>query len=631
FEEPLIATEPTTTEEDAALTAAIASFQHPATAQNDFADSAQPFLDYMAKYPASGWNMAIQTNLGLGYYHAGYFSRAFTAWEQAWSLGRDKQSLEAKRLTDRAVGELARMHARVGHADKLEALFATIGDRKVTGSATEMVAGAHEGLWIFHNDPGIAYLCGSKALVNVLRALKASPDKINVVDNARSGEHGFNLAQVSKLADQAALAHKLIHRKAGQPIPVPSVVNWKVNHYAAIVAAKDGKFQIKDPTFASGDLLMSQAAIDSESSGYFLVPTTHSPINKKNGWREVAPQSGEAEAVYGMGYTSSNNPAVTPEDQAICHCAKPPAPGKAVDPKTPVGMSGYNIYEMAVSLNITDVPIGYKAAKGSPVYLALAYNQRESYQPAIPSFFNVSPKWTLNWLSYIKDNVNNPGYQVSRYVGGGGGITYPYFDSTTGIFAAELQTHAVLVRIPASGALVAYELYFPDGSKQVFGQSDGTVKGVRRVFLTKVVDPQGNATTLNYDAQLRLTGITDATGKTTSFSYTHSNPLLVTKITDPFGRFTSLGYDTNQRLSSITDPIGIVSSFGYNTRGFLNQLDTPYGTSSFSYNTDTGNTRWLEAKDALGFSERVEYLHTPPGIAFSDPVAKVPKGINRFN
>lgn len=257
LEEPLIAIDPTTAEEDTALTAAVALFQHPAITPNDFADSAQPFLDYMAKYPASGWNMAIQTNLGLGYYHAGYFTRAFTAWEQAWSLGRDKQGLEAKRLTDRAVGELARMHARVGHADKLEALFATIGDRKFTGSATEMIAGAHEGLWIFHNDPGIAYLCGSKALVNVLRALKASPEKINVVDNARSGEHGFNLTQVSKLADQAALAHKLIHRKTGQPIPVPSVVNWKVNHYAAIVATKDGKYQIKDPTFASGDLLMS--------------------------------------------------------------------------------------------------------------------------------------------------------------------------------------------------------------------------------------------------------------------------------------------------------------------------------------------------------------------------------------
>jgi hypothetical protein len=124
----------------------------------DFADSAKPFIAFLAKHPASPWRMAVQTNLGIGYYHAGYFSRAFAAWEQAWRAGRNATALPAKALADRAVGELARMHARVGHADALEKLFAEMGTRQVSGPATEMITGAREGLWMFDHDPGVSYL-----------------------------------------------------------------------------------------------------------------------------------------------------------------------------------------------------------------------------------------------------------------------------------------------------------------------------------------------------------------------------------------------------------------------------------------------------------------------------------------
>ena len=71
-------------------------------------------------------------------------------------------------------------------------------------------------------------------------------------------------------------------------------------------------------------------------------------------------------------------------------------------------MCGYDFTEMVVSLNLNDRPVGYAPPKGPPVYLTLTYNQREANQPANFSFFNVSPKWTLNWLSYIEDNLPTP-------------------------------------------------------------------------------------------------------------------------------------------------------------------------------------------------------------------------------
>ena len=48
----------------------------------------------------------------------------------------------AKALVDRAIGELLRMHARLGHAEQLKALFQDLGERHVTGPATEAVDGA---------------------------------------------------------------------------------------------------------------------------------------------------------------------------------------------------------------------------------------------------------------------------------------------------------------------------------------------------------------------------------------------------------------------------------------------------------------------------------------------------------
>jgi YD repeat-containing protein len=154
----------------------------------------------------------------------------------------------------------------------------------------------------------------------------------------------------------------------------------------------------------------------------------------------------------------------------------------------------------------------------------------------------------------------------------------------------------------------------PDGSKQVFAQSDGAAVFPRRMFLSQIIDPAGNALTFNYDGQLRLVSLTDATGRSTLFSYElPANSLLVTGITDPFGRHAELAYDENRRLASITDVIGITSSFKYDTGGLINEMTTPYGTHRFAYGEGSSNSRFLEMTDPMGFTERLEFRHQAPG------------------
>jgi tetratricopeptide (TPR) repeat protein len=141
FAERLIPTGPSQPADDADLAAALATYAR--QAQPDDLGALEAFL---AIHPASPWRVALLTNLGLTYYHYGYFSRAIVAWEQAWAEGRYETDPAVARLVDLAVGELLRMHARIGHADRLTELFAEVEGRTVTGPATEALTGAKEGL-----------------------------------------------------------------------------------------------------------------------------------------------------------------------------------------------------------------------------------------------------------------------------------------------------------------------------------------------------------------------------------------------------------------------------------------------------------------------------------------------------
>jgi len=104
---------------------------------------------------------------------------------------------------------------------------------------------------------------------------------------------------------------------------------------------------------------------------------------------------------------------------------------------------------------------------------------------------------------------------------------------------------------------IAYERRLADGGREIYSQSNGAMTNPRRVFLTQIIDPAGNAVSLTYDGQMRLTALTDALKRVTKFSYELSaRPLLVTALTDPFGRSAKIAYDASGRLVQITDVAG---------------------------------------------------------------------------
>ncbi len=129
-----------------------------------------------------------------------------------------------------------------------------------------------------------------------------------------------------------------------------------------------------------------------------------------------------------------------------------------------------------------------------------------------------------------------------------------------------------------------YQRALPDGSIELFSQTDGSGK----IYMTEIIDPQGNAASIQYDANFRITAITDAIGQVSTLTYV-SNTLgnsgfyKIAGITDPFGRTCSFTFDsTNTQLLTITDCIGLVSQMNHDTSSsFITALTTPYGTTSF--------------------------------------------------
>lgn len=617
--EPLVATAPTTFAEDLALAQAVTAYERRATP-----DDVSSFTDYLSRYPHSGWATALQTNLGLAYLHDGYFSRALAAWETAWQEGRSATDPHARALVDRAVGELARLDSSLGHLEDLAVLFGEIGNRPVSGSATETIQTSSEMLSLAEKDPRHLFLCGPQALMSLLLAQGAASEKVSFLQRYRASANGTNLAEVGRLADKANFSHRFVFRGPGQSIPVPSIVHWKVGHFAAIVGEANGRFHVQDPVFQDRDIWVTPEALDAEASGYFLASAVTRP---EAGWREV--DDAEAATVWGKGPTTNTPTNVPgPQDPPANGPPDPPMPPPPDPPgPPPCGMCGYNIGEATVSLSLSDTPVGYTPPIGPSAKVTITYNQREASQPAIFNFFNVSPKWTINWLSYVTDDPTNPGANVTRYIAGGGAYIYSGYQASSGAFSAQNNDGSILVL--ASLTPVTYQRQLQDGSLEIYGQSDGSIGYPRNIFLSQVIDPQGNALTLSYDTQRRLISLSDATGRQTTFTYGLTlQPLLVTQITDPFGRSANLTYDSSGRLSSITDVLGLTSSFTYDANSLVNALTTPYGTTNFAYTAPgTGAPpRFVQVTDPLGYNEREEWLEPAP-IADSDPAATVPQGM----
>jgi hypothetical protein len=398
FSEPLVAdsSEVASPEENAAFVAAMSGYLL----------SRQPEVleGFLRAWPESRWATALEHNLGVLRYEAGYFTAAMSYWESAWNRARDSKDDRVRAVANQSVARLAGMYARLGRIETLRPLLTGLKRRSIGGSAEQIVSTSWDALRAMEARPDDSFKCGPFALADVRKALGYSDPLAKTIREAKSPYRGYSLTEIADLAAELGMFTQMVKWNGLTEIPVPSVVNWKLGHYAAITAKEGDLYRLKDLTFGF-DNFVSADAIRTEASGYFLVASPTLPIGFK------AVSAGEGYQVFGRGGPDLDMPnQLTPDDEQVGEdgCGK--------------GMAFYTVHVMMVSLHVEDTPVGYTPPFGPKGDVTIGYNERETLQPANLNYTNFGRQWTHNWNGSIRITTTTTATVVIR---GGGSEDHP--------------------------------------------------------------------------------------------------------------------------------------------------------------------------------------------------------------
>ena len=616
FAEPLVPTRPTARSQDEALIRAVRRY----SAQKDLGHVAG-LQAYLRRYPHSPWTAAIKLNEGLIAETRGYYDRALVDLAQAWRQGRSARGQAARSQADYAVASLARLEARFADKGALARLLRSVRGRGMTGPSAALLAGVREAFWDMQHIPQTAFRCGPMALKAVLTDLYPRRPENTKLCITPVTEKGLSLSAMQKLARTVGLTYVMARPTPQARFPIPAVVHWRVNHYATLVAYRDGRYGVRDPAFNHEQWFTRRALLHETTA--VLIP----PRALAHGFVPIRARAGAR--IWGRGYTGGNDlNATTHYDKKVHPPGQPRKHCKARSHSCKcTGLARYSVSAMLVSLSISDTPLAYTPPLGPRVAVTFTYNADDVTQPANFTFGNVGPQWTTNWSSYIEEPLD-PYSDVFRVFPGGGGET----ETTAQIVGPDAITYAPE---PLTGAQLfkigpaAFKRVLPNGTVQIYDNAAAVSGYTRRVFLTSITGPRGHTVTLHYDSQFRLTSITDPLGQVTTFRYADPQyPLQVTSVTDPFGRTATLTYDGEGRLTSTTDPLGMTSRYTYSGTGTtITGLTTPYGTTHFQ-SAIVGDMRLLTVTDPLGHTEKMEYIQGVSSIPFYD--AHPPAGMALF-
>jgi YD repeat-containing protein len=613
FEEPLvpIGRRPSP-EENRALSKALVAFLKRADS-----DDTTELETFLATYPASAWRRSLLLNLGIVYQRTGHLSKALSVWRDAWENSKGETEDGARAVADRALAELAGFLAGLGRADELRALLPQAKGRNIRGSAGEAFTQVGQALGYMESHPERAFRCGPLAVQALLSLSRKDDSPDPTIASYRSTSAGTSLLELKTLSERVGLKTRLARRVGDSEVVLPALVQWKMGHFATLIRARGERYLVRDQTMGS-DTWITRRVLNEEATGYSLI--LDRPLPK--GWEEVS--DAHARGIWGAGATFPRVPAASRD------VVGGNFPGEGRPPK---GLPYYRFHTMLANLNIQDWPLGYDPPVGPRVEFLVTYNHKENFQPQVFSYSNLGPKWTFDWMSWVRDDPTNPAADVDFYLRGGGWVTIPVQDPSSEGHPLEYRGNIWVSVTRTSTTPIQYERHLPDGSVETFSQPDGAMTYPRKVFLTSWSDPQGNTVRLTFDANLRIVAATDAIGQVTTVSYEDPRePLRITKVTDPFGRSVVFEYNPAGELAAITDVIGMRSEFTYSAGDFLSALTIPYGTWRFKAGNDPRCCTWVQATDPLGGTERLESWYEAPsdaGVAASDAV--VPRGFESHN
>ena len=587
--------------------------------------------DYISQNPTSPEVAVLHSGLGTYFRSTGRFTRALEHWNEAFALAQDRQDERGVHAADQALANSARLLASLGRVDELALLLDAHKNRPMLNpDAANIWLRTMDAAVRMQRAPEAAYKCGVYALAHV--AQKLTGREFKTIAALGSPRTGFSLSSLEEFAGKQGISVRATARIMGDYLPVPSVIHWSQNHYAAILNRQGDYYTVIDPTFG-GVQYLSAEAINEEASGYFLVAADQLPPAFR--WVNAT----EGSQVFGKGYPDE----ATDDDPDHCEtdccinngsgadgtggdCSSPDTSDmmQTMGPKqTPsdnnggpgfasfMGMASWKVVEPVVDLRISDIPMSYTPAYGPSVVMRVNWQQR-----AVPSWSGVLGRNSNLGVGSGSSQINfisGPGQtwipaiaktgladvELSLWTLGAQRTRLSFAASatdstpevTTGVWGRRLQD--------GGGNVIALEVYYRNGSMERY-EPDPTYT-IMNLKIRK--DSNGNALTYGY-SQLslrqgdetysvnRLDTITTADGMVFNFSYGYTadiyQKMLITGVSGPDGRSISFSYTfagSYPYLTSITDAVGLTSTLTGNSSYpfWATQLTTPYGDTLFSH------------------------------------------------
>lgn len=577
--------------------------------------------EFLGNYTNSAWGPSLRVNLAEYYREHGRYSLALAHWEKAWEATKSSKERASQKLAVRCFAGWSRLLASIGHKEKLADLFHELSVLQLPlGSYSPAIESTKDGLELMRAKPDASYRCGSYALANLASALQLEPQLVQIFSKLNSPDGGFYVSQLLTLAETNGLALQAVKRPAGDKLVVPSVVHWKLNHYAAIIAEKAGRYKVADPTFR-GHVWMDLETIDAEASGVFLVPKATTPDQ----WSRVTPEV--CANTYGRG--GENQPDDT-DDDGPGDCGPEDEPPAANDgpaggdgddnddcptseSPSETGMPLWFISEPYATLWLRDTPLLYARSDGQWQKLQLRYKHRgEDKGSGIGSF---GPFWECNLIAFLEVNSAVPDVFVN-HAGGGGKRRYSTAGTPDYKSQRKFKLAAGVSGGGGGGGADVPALESPRGGRTQYQVSATVGLDKTNHFLTHRIDRYGRISYQNYEtigSMVRLTNVVDLDGKAMTFAYTNTTfTNQITSVTDPYGRVARFIYDADGLLTNIVDMAGLATSFQYDGSQRITEMVTPYGTNTFEY--FTGTTTNTYSVGPAGTKRRAVRVTEPTGV-----------------
>jgi len=378
-------------------------------------EAVDAFVAFLEAHGTSPWRASLLLNLGIVYRRTGYPSRALEAFSEAWGIARQAEDPAGGAVADRAVAELALLLSRFGRP-RSAAEGAPPRWRSARWAAwpSELLEQARQGMWLMRTSPSQTLRCGP---VGVEACSSTSA-------RASSGTRGC-------WSIRPRCAGRPSRRWRRCPPSTDSTCAWRSAWMATgksssrrsftgrsatsprLCSRGTGGYLVKDPV-QGGEMWISRKAYDSEASGMRWC-------------RQASFRGAGARSRRTRGRRSGPGPhgPQRPAGARRAETCRPRGCKSAAQGVVVRGRRGQGPRELLLPQHAGE-PVrlghacGYSPPRGPGVGFQVLYHQREAFQPQIPSFWNMGPKWTSTWLSWVEDDPATPGQPANVYLQGGG-------------------------------------------------------------------------------------------------------------------------------------------------------------------------------------------------------------------